>query len=110
MVGHFNTCESIKKIEKIQKRCLRIDLDDYESDYEVLLRKSGKVAMEIRRLRVLAIEIIKTVNNLNPSYMKDIFTPKLHPMLKHHNTIAYGAKSLKTPGFKIWNQLPGGIE
>ena len=86
------------------------------SDYDVLLR-SRKVIMEIKRLRVLAIEIFKTVNNLNPNYMKDIFTPKLHPkvrpndiLVKHHNTITYGTKSLKTLGRKIWSQLPGDIK
>ena len=91
---------------------MRIVLDDYDSDYDVLLRKSAKVTMEIKRLRVLAIEILKTVNNLNPNYMKDIFTPKLHPkvrpndiLVKHHNTITYGTKSLETIGPKIWNQL-----
>ena len=108
LVWHFRTCESIRKIEKIQKRCLRIALDDYDSDYDVLLRKSGKATMEIKRLRVLAIETFKKVNNLNPNYMKDIFTPKLQPkirpndiLVKHHNTITYGTKSLKTLGTKI---------
>ena len=69
--------------------------------------------MEIKRLRVLAIAIFKTVNNLNPNYMNDIFTPKLHPkvrpyeiLVKHHNTMTYGTKNLKTLGPKIWNQLP----
>ena len=103
MVWHFSNCESIRKIEKIQKGWLRIVLYDYDNDYDILLRKSGKVTMEIKRLRVLAIEIFETVNNLNPNYMKDIFTPKLHPkvrpndiLVKHHNTITYGTKSLKT--------------
>ena len=73
--------------------------------------------MEIKRVRVLAIEIFKIVNNLNPNFMKDKFTPKLHPkvrpkvrpngiLVKHHNTITYGTKSLKALGPKIWNQLP----
>ena len=80
LVWHFSTCESIRKIEKIQKRCLRIALDDYDSDYNVLLRKSGKVTMEIKRLRVLAsFKSFKTVNYLNPNYRKDILTPKLYP-------------------------------
>ena len=61
LVWHFSTCESIRKIEIIQKRFLTIVLDDYDSDYDVLLRKSGKVTMEIKQLRVLAIEIFKTV-------------------------------------------------
>ena len=106
-------CELIRKIEKIQKRCLRIVLNDYESDYDVLLRKSGKITMEIKQLRVLAIQIFKTVNNLNPNCMKYIFTAKLHPkvrpndiLVKHRNTITYSTKSLKTIGPKIGNQLP----
>ena len=67
LVWHFSAWESIRKNENIQKRCLRLVLDDYDSDYDVLLRKSGKVTMEIKRLRVLAIEICETVNNLNPN-------------------------------------------
>ena len=117
MVLCFSTRELIRKLKNIQKRCLRIVLDDYESDYDVLLRKSGKVTMEIKRVRVLAIEIFKTVNNLNPNYMKNIFTPKLHPkvrpngiLVKHHNTITYSTKSLKALRCKIWNQLPGYIK
>ena len=73
--------------------------------------------MEINRLRILATEIFKTVNDLNPSYMKDIFTPKLNGrvrpndiLVKHRNTIKYGDKSLKTLGPKIWNQLPENIK
>ena len=64
--------------------------------------------MEIKRLRVLVIGLFKRVNNLNPNYRKDIFTPKLHPkikpndiLVKHHKTITYGTKSLKTLGPKI---------
>ena len=67
--------------------------------------------MEIKRLRVRAIKNFKTVDNLNPNYMKDMFTPKLHPkvrpndnLLKHYNTITYSTKSLKILGPKIWNQ------
>ena len=57
LVWRFNTFKSIRKIGRIQKRCLRIVLDDYDSDYNVLLRKSGKVTMEIKRLNVLVIGI-----------------------------------------------------
>ena len=118
LAWHFITCESIRKIEKIQESWLKlIVLDDYDSDNDVLLRKGGKVTMKIKRLRVLAMEILKTVNSLNPNYMKDIFTPKLHPkarpndiLIKHHNTITYGTKSLKILGPKIWNQLLSDIK
>ena len=109
MIWHCSTCELIRKIQKVQQR--------YGSDYDVLLRKSGKETIKIKRLRVLAIEIFKTVNNLNPNYMKDIYTPKQHLkvrtndiLVKHHNTITYSTKSLKTLGPKICNELPGYIK
>ena len=65
----------MRKNEKIKKPCRRIVLYDYDSNYDVLLRKCQKVTMKIKRLRVLVIEIFKTVNILNPNYMKVIFTP-----------------------------------
>ena len=34
--GSFSACELIRKIEKIQKHCLRIVIDDYESNYDIL--------------------------------------------------------------------------
>ena len=108
----FSTCESIRKIEKIQKHCPRIVLGDYNSDYDVLLRKSGKVTMEIKPLKVLAIEIFKTVNNLNPNYTEDTLTPKLHPKVRpndipiKHNYIRHqkpkNVRSLNVDVMCVW--------
>ena len=50
--------------------------NDYDSDYETLLKTSGTSNMQIKRIKQLAIEIFKTVNNLNPDFMKNIFTIK----------------------------------
>ena len=38
-----------------------------------ILKKSGKVCMELNRLRHLCREIYKTINNINPNFMKQIF-------------------------------------
>ena len=35
--------------------------NDFTSDFAALLKKSGKTIMEIKRLRCLALEIVKTV-------------------------------------------------
>ena len=79
---------------------MKIVLDAYGSDHDTLLRKSEKLTMEIKRLRVLIIEIFKKYNDFNPNFMKDIFSAKLHLkvrpndiLVKHHNTITYFAKS-----------------
>ena len=68
---HFCSSKSLYKIEKIQEQVLRLLHNGFASDYAELLKKSGKATMEIKRLGCLALEIFKTVNNLN---MKEIFS------------------------------------
>ena len=68
--------------------------------------------MEIKRLWRLALEIFKTVNNLNPYYMKEIFsktTNLTHRPLDinfNQNTTNYGSYSLQSLGPHVWNSLP----
>ena len=49
---------------------LRILYNDSTSDYNQLLNESTKASMEVKRLRKLAPEIFKTLNNLNPECKK----------------------------------------
>ena len=62
IVRHFCSSKSLKKIEKIQERVLRILYNHSTSDYNQLLNKSSKASMEVKRLRNLALEIFKTLN------------------------------------------------
>ena len=55
--------------------------------------------MEIKRLQTLATEILKTINNISPSYIKNIFiaktNTKIQPhdiIVRHHNTATYSDK------------------
>ena len=73
LVWMFSHAKSLKKVEALQKRALRFLFGDFNSPMEGVLKKSGKVCMEVNRLRHLCIEIYKTVNNVNPSFMKKIF-------------------------------------
>ena len=106
-----------KKWKNFKKHCLRLVLDDYESDYGSLTGKNGTTTIEIKRLQTLATDIFKTINNISPSYMKNIFTPKISAkigphgvIVRHHNTATYCDKSLATPGPKTWNKLPTNIK
>ena len=76
--------------------------NDYDSDYETLLKISGTSTMQIKRIKQLAIKIFKTVNKLNPDFMKNIFTSKQNArvrpydlLVRSHKTATYGDKSLK---------------
>ena len=117
LIWHFCPAKSVRKIERIQERALRILYNDFESDYEVLLKQSGKCTMEVRRLRTLALEIFKTLQNLNPIFMEEIFQKTKwmthrpnNIQVNTHKTVKYGDKSLRTLGPQIWNSLPEHIK
>ena len=57
--------------------------------------------MNVRRLRTLSVEIYKTLNDLNPSFMNNVF--KLN---QEWNQKTFGYKNRKALGPKIWNNLP----
>ena len=46
--------------------------NDYTSTYDSLPAKANKASLEIRRYGTLALEIAKTLNDLNPTYMQDL--------------------------------------
>ena len=48
LARHFSTCESIRNIEKTRKHYLRTVLDDYDTYYDILLRKSEKETLGIK--------------------------------------------------------------
>ena len=73
LVWHFYSSKSSQKTEKVFC-CLRIIYNDYSSDYQTLLKLRQKPSVEIKRLRAMALEIFKAINDLNPSFMKSIFS------------------------------------
>ena len=80
--------------------------------------------MEVKRFRNLALEIFKTLDHLNPEYMKEFFYKTTNLTHKPfnikvnqndttkygNNTTKYGNKSLRSLGPHIWNSLPKQIK
>ena len=117
LVRHFCSSKSLKKIEKIQEQLLRILYNDSTINYNQLLNKYSKAFMEVKHLRNLALEIFKTLNHLNPKYVKEIFyetTNLTHRpfniKVNQNNTTKYGNKILRSIGPHIWNSLPKQIK
>ena len=111
-IWHFSSKKFQNKIEKIHESSLKFLSNDYVSSCVELLEKSTSVSMETKRLRRIVYEIFKTLNNLNPVFMKDIFhyspnlTHKKHDLYIHsQNTTRFGNKSLRAFGANIWNTL-----
>ena len=77
--------------------------------------------MNLQRITFLCIEIYKTINSLNPDFMKNIFETKTNDRVVREkyklnlnipgtNQVTFGINSLKSYGPKIWNALPFSIK
>ena len=99
----FSHAKTLKKVEALQKRALRFLYDDDNSPSKEILKKPCKACMEVNRSRYLCIEIYKTTNNINPSFMKQIFQLretnrtvrnqyKLNLSVPNVNQVSYGEK------------------
>ena len=69
--------------------------------------------MAIKRYITLSLEIFKTQNVLNPSYMQGLFYLRFSSSRRPNNlavvrtnTNTYGTKSLRSLGAQVWNSLP----
>ena len=86
---------------------------------DLLLNEITAITMHVHRLRAISIEISKTLNDLNPSFMKDIFQVRSSNYssrnpnnLAHYrpNQVTFGTHSLKFLGPHIWNCLPNELK
>ena len=119
LVWLFCSKDSQQKLGKRNKRALRLALSDYSSSYSDLPQKTKFTTVHIHSSRQLALEVFKTLHNLNPAFMKNYFIPKPSnydlrkrdmlyiPKVK---STRYGNKSLRFLGPKIWNSLPDNIK
>jgi hypothetical protein len=119
MVWHFCGKVSTKKIEAIQERALRFMFNDKTSTYAALLDKSNYTTLHIRRIKVIATEVFKSLNHLNPSFMNSMCQVKDIPYdLRDSNImyqprfdkITYGKNTFTYYSAHIWNMLPNNIK
>ena len=76
LVWMFHDGASNNKINKIHERALRIIHKDSTSNFQELLNKSNSVSVHQRNIWLLLTEIYKTVHNLNPTFMTQVFEEK----------------------------------
>ena len=115
IVWHFCGKISTQKIEKVQERALRFLHNDTVSSYDTLISKSSTTTMHVRRIKSIACEVFKSLNDLNPVFMKEMFQEKDTPYNLRDNQlllqpkfkkIKYGKNTFRYYGSHIWNSLP----
>ena len=79
IVWHFCNQSSVNKMEEIQERGLRFICDDFESPLPDLLQQNGVLPLHISRMKFMAGEVFKIVNNIAPSYLYYLISLKSSP-------------------------------
>ncbi len=64
-------------LQQTRQRMLRMVLEDYESSYEDLLAKCRMSMLEIQRAKTLAIEVYKSIHQMTPIYIQEMFNIKI---------------------------------
>ena len=110
LIWHFSSKKSKNKVEKSHERSLKSLSNAYLSSYAERLEKFSSVSMETKGLCTI---VFKTLNNLNPVFMIDIFhyspnvTHRKHNLYIHtQNATKFGDKKLRAFDANIWNTLP----
>ena len=103
------------KINKIHWRTLRVVYDDYKRTYEELLASHNDISIHEKHLKHLAIEVYKSLANLNPEFMWLFFKNKPIPYNLRNGNVCilppaqsshYGINLVKFRGNLVWNNLP----
>ena len=123
VLSHFNYCPlvwhfcgngSIHKMEKIQERALRFVFNDYASEYKDMLQKNGESTLYLKRVRIMAQEVYKAINNQSPKYMKELLSERnsrysnrrpLDLYIPGVNQEKFGYKSYRFEAPSVWNSL-----
>ena len=119
IVWHFCSVKSMRKMEKIQERAVRLMYDDTTTPYQTLLTKHDLKTLHVQRIKTIAMEVFKSLYDLNPPFMKELFQLKtlahdlrdkcklIQPQIK---TIRYGRNSFSYYGAHLWNILPRNLK
>ena len=76
IVWHFCSKVNTEKLEKLQYRGLKIVFNSYETSYEELLTTANLPTLHLGRLRTIARETFKCINNTVPTYIRDLVNLK----------------------------------
>ena len=118
-VWHFGLKGNFWKLEKINKRALRVILKDYTSSYPQLLLKAQTKSIYVQNLHVILVECFKYINGINPSILVNVFNFREHDhntrglqmlQLPQVSSETHGINSFRYQAPKLWNSIPDNMK
>jgi hypothetical protein len=116
---HFCSNKSVMKMEKLNKRALRVVFDDYSSSYCELLKMSNKECLFSFREKCIIHTVVKCTQNLVPSYLRSLFQSRSNMLITRSKNIIiqpkvrttrYGLNSLRYEGARLWNKMDNNMK
>ena len=102
--------------KKIQERALQFVYEDFDSSYEELLNKAKIPTFHVRRLRTMALETFKILNNMSPPVLSNLVRLRENTVynFRYNNilqvprvsTSKFGKKSFSDAAAVLWNSFP----
>ena len=108
-----------KEINKTHKRAVQVVHKDKTLSFDKCLMKEAGITIHVKNLHKLMLEVFKTLNYLNPSYLWDLFNVKqVEYNLRTKNLVVLpkikaqtcGANSITCRGSILWNVLTDQIK
>ena len=128
ILSQFNYCNLIwmfcsksanHSIQRAHKRALRVTHQDFSASYPELLLQNGYFDIHQNNLFSLMCEVFKSLNNLNPIFMRDFFEFKQTPYAFRKRRLlklptakgkTYGIYCLQFRASSSWNNLPENVK
>ena len=119
MIWMFCNKISNNMINKAHIRCLKCVYNKNNMSLENLSSIDGSASIHVKNLRILMTEVYKSLNQINPEFMWDIFQIKASPYqlrmplnltLPPTSSKTFGTYSLAFRASFVWNNLPAIIK
>ena len=110
----FCSRTSNNMINKLHERSLRIILNDYSSDFNILLENNNDICNHHRNIQALLIEVFKMKNGLVPPIMESILNERFNTYnlrnfkecaTERKRTVWYGLETLSYRYPQLWSLL-----
>ena len=111
----FYSKTSNSMINKLHERSLRIILNDYSSDFNILLENNNDIRNHHRNIQVLLTEVFKMKNGVAPPVMQSNLNKRFNTYnirnfrkfaTERKRTVWYGLKTLSYRYSQLWFLLP----